>query len=243
MTILATKLITLIFIHGGPGLPDYLSQVFQDDFSSPSGTRVEKVFYTQSQADRHGMEDYLDELHGHVERAKGDVYLVGHSWGGMIASEYVFRRKPASVRGLILIASAYSSAYKGKGAKLLDPETLKKNPFASALTEEEVEAHGLRVILWMLKMNKPLYGLINEAYISRFDNEDNFRNSRLPLLNIYGDSDYVIVTDHQRRLGQLNSAVTTNVEIKGAGHMPFLLDRHHDQVVQSITSFVTEHSR
>ncbi len=39
------SLITLIFLHGGPGLPEYLEPYLKDQFQAP----IQTIFYQQKQ--------------------------------------------------------------------------------------------------------------------------------------------------------------------------------------------------
>lgn len=70
-----------------------------------------------------------------------------------------------------------------------------------------------------------------------FDNEARLRKLALPVLNIYGDQDYCIVSAHEKNLGTLNNKFK-NVEIKNSAHFPFLLTEHRRQVVAEIKQFI-----
>jgi proline-specific peptidase len=103
----------LLVLHGGPGFPhDYLLDLAR---LSHGGRPV--VFYDQigcGKSDRPDdralwvMETFVDEL-ATIRAALGldRVHLLGHSWGGWLALEYVLR-KPAGLASLILASTCAS---------------------------------------------------------------------------------------------------------------------------------------
>ena len=106
----------LLVLHGGPGIPhDYLANL------ALLGDERPVVFYDQlgcGQSDRPDdptlwtRERFAREL-GAVRAALGldDVVLFGHSWGSVLAVDYLSGRggeRPAGVRGAILAGPALS---------------------------------------------------------------------------------------------------------------------------------------
>lgn len=106
----------LLVLHGGPGIPhDYLQNLEQ------LGDERPVIFYDQlgcGRSDRPGdaalwtRERFAREL-GAVRAALGldEVVLYGHSWGSILAVDYLAGRggaKPAGVRGAILAGPALS---------------------------------------------------------------------------------------------------------------------------------------
>jgi proline-specific peptidase len=103
----------LLVVHGGPGFPhDYLGGLAR---LSEGGRPV--VFYDQlgcGRSDRPDdptlwvMETFVSELTA-IRAALGldRVHLLGHSWGGWLALEYVLG-KPAGLAGLILASTCAS---------------------------------------------------------------------------------------------------------------------------------------
>jgi proline iminopeptidase len=87
---------TVIVLHGGPG----------GDFTSLKSLRAlsdeyRVVFYDQrgtglsprENAEEHSIDLFLKDLDGIVDafRGSGQVRLIGHSWGGMLATAYIAR--------------------------------------------------------------------------------------------------------------------------------------------------------
>ncbi len=103
----------LIFLHGGPG-GDYRSMLrLAENFDGQSlAQRYFLVFWDQRGAglsQRVGKEQltgevYLADLNALVNRYSPDrpVYLLGISWGGMFATDYI-NRYPQRVAGAVLI--------------------------------------------------------------------------------------------------------------------------------------------
>lgn len=105
--------VPLLVLHGGPGVPhDYLESlealadqrpvVFYDQLGCGNSDRpVDESLYT--------IERYVDELAKVRAALKLDrVHILGHSWGTMLAVEYMLRRHPAGVVSLTLAGPALS---------------------------------------------------------------------------------------------------------------------------------------
>ncbi len=105
--------VPLLVLHGGPGVPhDYLEPLEALADSRPV------VFYDQlgcGNSDRPKdeslwtIERYVDELATvrtalHLDR----VHILGHSWGTMLAVDYMLRRQPEGVVSLTLAGPALS---------------------------------------------------------------------------------------------------------------------------------------
>lgn len=104
--------VPLLVLHGGPGVPhDYL-----DPLAAPADEHP-VVFYDQlgcGKSDRPDdlslwhLEHFVEEL-AQVRQALRleRIHLLGHSWGGWLATEYVLT-KPKGVVSLILASSNFS---------------------------------------------------------------------------------------------------------------------------------------
>ncbi|KAI0315990.1 proline iminopeptidase [Amylostereum chailletii] len=120
----------LVVLHGGPGLShDYLLPISDLAAASPS-TPV--VFYDQlGNARSTHLKDkpptfwsidlFADELANLLAHLRIDARfdLLGHSWGGILASEFEVRRQPAGLRHLVLADSLASSALWGQSNGVL----------------------------------------------------------------------------------------------------------------------------
>jgi proline iminopeptidase len=104
----------LLVLHGGPGVPSYYLKPL-------AGLADERpvIFYDQLGAGHSDhptdttlwrMERFVEEV-GRVRQALGlkEVHLYGHSWGTMLAVDYMLTR-PAGVRSLTFAGPAFSAA-------------------------------------------------------------------------------------------------------------------------------------
>lgn len=98
----------VLLLHGGPGVPDYLS-----DVSDILRSRLRVIRFDQRgtgpstcESDRYELSDYIDDVDA-VRRACGveRVSLFGHSWGGLVAQLYAARH-PARVEKICLCNSS-----------------------------------------------------------------------------------------------------------------------------------------
>jgi proline iminopeptidase len=115
----------LLLLHGGPGAPSY--------YLNPLAALADErpvIFYDQLGAGRSDkptdvtlwrVERFVQEL-SELRRALGlkQVHILGHSWGTMLAIDYMLT-KPAGVRSLILASPSLSIS-----RWLDDAETLKR---------------------------------------------------------------------------------------------------------------------
>jgi proline-specific peptidase len=106
--------VPLLCLHGGPGMAhDYLEPLEQ---IAQTGRRV--IFYDQLGCGNSDhpykpsmwtVELFVEEV-GEIRRALGlnDIHLLGQSWGGFLAQEYLLN-KPSGIKSLILANSAAST--------------------------------------------------------------------------------------------------------------------------------------
>jgi proline iminopeptidase len=105
----------LVLLHGGPGvtshymnplaaLGDERPVIFYDQLGSGRSTRT-------TDSTRWTIAHFVAELDS-VRRALGlrEVHLLGHSWGTMLATQYVLAHPNAGVKSLILASPALSTA-------------------------------------------------------------------------------------------------------------------------------------
>lgn len=104
----------LLCLHGGPGMAhDYL-----EPLEGIAGTGRRVIFYDQLGCGRSDhphnpslwtIDLFMEEV-GEIRRALGldDVHLLGQSWGGFLAQEYLLG-KPSGVKSLVLANSAAST--------------------------------------------------------------------------------------------------------------------------------------
>jgi len=114
----------LVVLHGGPGLSHHyllpiadlaekygIPVIFYDQLGNGGSTHLKEkpeTFWT--------VDLFMDELtnllrHFSIE----DAYdLLGHSWGGILASEFAVERQPAGLQHLVIADSLASSALWGQ---------------------------------------------------------------------------------------------------------------------------------
>jgi pimeloyl-ACP methyl ester carboxylesterase len=113
--LLGTDRTPLLCLHGGPGMPsDALEPLEALAFTGRTVIRYDQLGCGRSDRPRDPalwtISTFVDELVA-VRRALGleRVHLLGWSWGGMLALEYLLDRRPDGVASLVL-ASAPASA-------------------------------------------------------------------------------------------------------------------------------------
>ena len=142
----------LLVLHGGPGVPhDYL-----ENLVSLASPRQRVVFYDQLGCGRSDRPDdpgrwKLPRFVAELDRVRaalglGHVVLLGQSWGGMLAIEYMLTR-PAGVAGLILSNTTPSAPlFEREARRLLSllpaevRETIRRCEAGHAFSSAEYQA-------------------------------------------------------------------------------------------------------
>ncbi|KAH9847672.1 proline-specific peptidase [Lenzites betulinus] len=150
----------VVVIHGGPGLShDYLLPladltdqsypvILYDQIGNARSTHLSNkppTFWT--------IELFIDELENLLKQfdIQDKYHIVGHSWGGMLACEFVVRRQPPGLRRLVISDSPPSLAlWKDSNEEILQrfPQTV-RDAFAKGLEDREgywkalIEVHSI----------------------------------------------------------------------------------------------------
>lgn len=99
---------TILLLHGGPGVPDYLEDVSRILASKCRVIRFDQRGTGRSvcHSGRYALDDYINDVDA-VRRARGleRLKLLGHSWGGLVAQLYATRH-PDRVARLCLCNSS-----------------------------------------------------------------------------------------------------------------------------------------
>ncbi|PWU14479.1 MAG: hypothetical protein C5B49_13175 [Bdellovibrio sp.] len=224
--------VTLIFLHGGPGLPDYLETSFKGQFAPD----LEVDFYTQKQtAD---MNEFIDEVDEHVKKARSQkVVLVGHSWGSILAIEYA-RKHSDRVHGLVLIDGVFEGAEMDAQFEKLMRE---RGITDQSPLEQKFLSSSERVIspTYATDLLKQTNTVILEKiypYISKYSATSFFQDNKKPILNIFGEEDIRTPASILKTFGRF-SATVRNHEIRGAGHFPFIREVDRREIAKEIESF------
>jgi proline iminopeptidase len=129
----------LLLLHGGPGATHEYFEAF-DSYLPAAG--IEYYYYDQLGSAFSDQPDYpelwdLDRFVDEVEQVRralgldrGNLFLLGHSWGGILAIEYALRHQE-HLKGLIISNMMASvPAYNGYAEQVLmpdmDPEALRE---------------------------------------------------------------------------------------------------------------------
>ncbi|NCC64730.1 MAG: alpha/beta fold hydrolase [Spirochaetia bacterium] len=137
----------LLLLHGGPGMTHEYFKSFDNHFADSD---IEYIYYDQlgshnsdNPADRKfwTIERFVDEV-DQVRKALGldasNFFLLGHSWGGILAMEYALAH-PEALRGLIISnMMADCVAYQKYADDVLGPQ-MDQNVLARI---KELEAEG-----------------------------------------------------------------------------------------------------
>ena len=105
---------SIIFLHGGPGFKDYLKPYLSDlkaDFNC--------IFYDQKRGAKIRIDDLVLELDKLVESQSDKPILLGHSWGGVLGTEYT-KRFQSKVSGLVLMSTGLNASQWVQWNKELD---------------------------------------------------------------------------------------------------------------------------
>ena len=182
--------IKLLLLHGGPGATHEYFEAF-DSWLPAAG--IEYYYYDQLGSaysdqpdDPHLLDtarfvEEVEQVRQALKLDKDDFYLLGHSWGGILAMEYALKY-PQHLKGLI-VSNMMSSipAYNDYARKVLEPQMdpaalaeIKRmeaarqydDPRYEELLMPHYEAHVLRmpaaqwpdpVIRALMKLNKKVY--------------------------------------------------------------------------------------
>ncbi|MBD3344938.1 MAG: alpha/beta fold hydrolase [Chitinivibrionales bacterium] len=256
----------IIFLHGGPGLDfRYLTRLdtLQDSYFC--------VFWDQRSTGlsrRHDKEEitidlYIEDLHQLIdhyqESANQQVYLVGHSWGGMYAAAYISEH-PDNVDKAILIASGpfTSDEWPLSYPPLSDPRlhtVLWNSQFMTVGTSHEKLDYMFKTIMPELlprTYNCSKYdpvpsvrggGMCNAVLLADkngyldFDFTDGLDSFTRPVLFISGSDDNVFGREFQKKQMDFFSNYQS-VEIDSAGHDIGWIQ--HEKVASKIRQFIRQ---
>jgi pimeloyl-ACP methyl ester carboxylesterase len=226
---------TLLFLHGGPGYKDYLEQFFANQFPSD----IQTVFYSQLQKDPITVEDLLNELHEKVRESNHPIYLVGHSWGGVLGLQYLRQFPDHKIMGIVLINS-FINFHDATTEYLKELESKKLyNPSLEQIFFTPIEARtNPTFIRWLEShFNEQVFQQVWGAFASTFDATEFIKGMKIPALNIYGDLDIRIPARRIKTYAELNNQIQ-NLEMEGAGHFSFILEDNRKLTVQAILKFI-----
>jgi L-proline amide hydrolase len=118
----------LVTLHGGPGLPsDYLDPLARLATRDRMVVRYDQVGCGKSAGPEDDslwvMGTFVDELEAVLTGLGLESFvLLGHSWGGWLALQYVLERRPRGLIGLVLASSCSSIPEFGRTTRGLKAE-------------------------------------------------------------------------------------------------------------------------
>lgn len=183
--------IKLLLLNGGPGATHEYFECFE---SFLQGEGIEFIYYDQLACgnSNNPKDTSLYDLGRYVEEVeqvrialnldKNNFYLLGHSWGGILAMQYALKYQ-ANMKGLIVSNMMASAPEYGKYAdevlaKLMDPKvldtirTLEKNQdftnpkYMGLLIPNFYDKHICRIQPWPEPVERSLSKINSELYVS-----------------------------------------------------------------------------
>lgn len=223
----------IIFLHGGPGFKDYLDLYF----SSKIG-EYNCVFYDQIQGAEVTVKNLTNQLDEIINQKDGKVLLLGHSWGGVLATEYA-KNNLDKVDGLILMSTGLNSAQwtlYNQELENIGKSDIERDELLFTLNERKEGKKMLEHESWN-EFSKETFDAIFKDYLQSYDLLKDLDQLTIPILNIYGENDL-----------RFSKAVTTtfkvknpciqDLEIKGSGHFPYILEKNMYLITRSINQFI-----
>ena len=149
----------------------------------------------------------LSQLDRMVGSAAGEVALVGHSWGAVLAIEYA-SQNPSKISNLVLMSTAvnehqwfdeYHQELKNLGLDNAGPEQI-------LLTPNEIELGVPFLDKSWETFSDETFQSINSSYLEGFDVSLKLQTLNIPIINIFGSKD--------------------------VGHFPFLLESGRNHILK-----------
>ncbi|CDO74673.1 hypothetical protein BN946_scf184828.g13 [Trametes cinnabarina] len=255
----------VVVVHGGPGAShDYLlphadlakqafTVIFYDQVGNARSTRLPgkpSTFWS--------IDFFLDELENLLKHfsIQNEYYIVGHSWGGIMSSEFVVRRLHAGLRKLVIADSPPSMALWKKSYK----ELVEKFPqdvqddlgkrvedwerYWGALMKVYA-LHGCRVKpvpkeleYSLLQNNGPRSdrSVISSPILDGWDIVDRLHLIDVPTLVINGR--YDIAQDYVTKPWSDNIPNSKWITLEESSHTPFLEER--EKYIQALGEFLSD---
>jgi pimeloyl-ACP methyl ester carboxylesterase len=121
-----TSGVPLVLLHGGPGIPGNSYQPLMQQLAPRPTVRYDQLGCGRSDRPNDpslwNIQTFIDELAALRDTLRLDhIHLLGHSWGGMLAIEYLLTR-PGGVHSLILSSALCNTRFWVEEARRLRDE-------------------------------------------------------------------------------------------------------------------------
>lgn len=218
---------TIIFLHGGPGFKDYLRPFFE------ATNQADCIFYDQKQGSEVTIDALVSQLDEVVEKANARPWLMGHSWGGVLAVEYA-RKHQGKLSGVSLLGTGLSTEQwrhfhhdlEKKGLQDASPEEI-------FLTANELEAGKPFLENIWNGFSDETFESVSETYLERYNLLPALAEIKIPILSFYGDSDLRFSPEIAKSFKKYNDKIV-EIEISNAGHFPFLSKPNSELIISEI---------
>jgi proline iminopeptidase len=182
--------IKLLLLHGGPGATH---EYFEALETTLAGSGVELIYYDQlgsvysDQPDEPSLwtiERFVDEVEQvriALGLGKDNFYLLGHSWGGILATEYALRHgehlKGLIISNMMMSVPDYNRYAENVLAKQMEPAVVSEIKAIEARGEYEsprymeilipnfYQAHVCRLTEWPDAVNRSLNRINRKIYV------------------------------------------------------------------------------
>ncbi|MDB2447158.1 alpha/beta hydrolase [bacterium] len=227
----------IIFLHGGPGFTDYLKPYFGNQFEDHHC-----VFYDQKQSESLTVDDLVGQLDEIIEtqREPSETVLLGHSWGGVLATVYA-QRHPNKIKGLILMSTGLNSTQWSLYNKELDDASkadISREELFFTSSEMNAGKAMFELECWE-GFSEESFDAIHDSYLAEYDLLKSLENLKMPILNVFGENDLRFSKNVTTTFKTYNKDIL-DLEIKDAGHFPYLLPDNRAIIVANIKEFLSK---
>ena len=223
-----------IFVHGGPGMDEYLEQSFAKPMAD-LGLRT--LFYAQVRSEN--LEDLTRQLSEKIRSAPSEkVILVGHSWGGLLIAHTLDCQAERKVQGLVFMNSPFSSDFDAVHSEELKKRGL-KNPTPAEIFLSQTERgseEAQQLLTKVLASTDEVYlNKVYASFVGKADMTSFLKNLDLPTLFVIGDEDLRVPLACQLSYAKLVKNSQT-LRIPKGGHFCYLLNPRH--VAEAIAGYL-----
>lgn len=229
---------TILLLHGGPGMDSsYFGEKFQAFNNECTIVTYDQGFSGESSS----MQDLVSELKFVVQSLDvKSLYIVGHSFGGILALEALNGGLGAKIAKVLLLCSPVDASVW----KVLDEKFKGTQPYTSiceeeaALQKDNVENFlKLSTLLWTpfhfsknfqkegksilekISYNSKLYQNLLTSYLGTFDLKNTVCLYRSILSFAFCSNDKIIIPEYSKKMSELFDSI---YEVDSSGHFPMV---------------------